>query len=119
TGKPLKRPARRRVGWFARYRRELVARHGLTDPQALRDAFDLATLYTEWRQASCDVSEAPRLEEAGAKPTASGRTLQKRLAFAHLGYDRARQAFEARWAARQPTLAEAIAESAHANGSRT
>jgi hypothetical protein len=80
---PLKRPARRRVDWFAEYRHGVIERHQLTDPEALRDAYDLGL--------------ARRQQEDGQTPVPSVRALQKRLGLARRDYVTARETFETRW----------------------
>jgi hypothetical protein len=94
---PLKRPARRRVDWFAEYRHGVIERHQLTDPEALRDAYDLAVLFTEWRVAAYDLGLARRQQEDGQTPVPSVRALQKRLGLARRDYVTARETFETRW----------------------
>ena len=95
AGGPLKRPARWRVKRFAAFRYDLIERYGLTDPRALTDAYDLASLFVEWRQATLDLAIARRLQEAGQTPTPSVRTAQRRLGIARKDYNVARKAFEA------------------------
>jgi hypothetical protein len=103
---PLRRPARRRVEWFADYRHRLIERHGLTDPQALTDAYDLAVLFTEWRVAAYELGQARRQQEEGQTSSPSVRTLQKRLGLARRDYVAAREGFEARWDGKPVTSGE-------------
>jgi hypothetical protein len=109
TGASLKHPTRRRRKWFTGYRRDLIERHGLADPLALTDAYDLAVLFVEERQLAHDLAQARREQDEGRTPTPSVRTLQRRHGIARKDYTVARRAFEARWAGRnghRPTLAE-------------
>jgi hypothetical protein len=118
TGASPRYPTRRRRKWFTAYRRDLIQRNGLTDPQALTDAYDLASLFVEWRQATIDLAQARRQQEEGQTPTPSVRTLQRRQGIARKEYAVARKGFDARWGqngrSRPLDLARALAERAAA-----
>jgi len=95
--KPLRRPVRRRGRLFGAFYREIVGRYKLTDPQALRDVYELAQLYVEMRLEGEDLARARQQEDVGLVPKPAVRTLQKRLARERRDYHVALEALEARW----------------------